>query len=303
MSKNFRNMIIKSLLLTGLCAIGINMLMAQENIYGLLPEEKCSGMKINGEPSLYAGDDLFSLINGGAELYHEFGFVEVLAAELMSSTEMIVAEIYDMGSPDAAWGIFSMTASNQATAIDLGDTARRGEGFLQCIKDRYMLYIYYEKTDVKSLKRLANCIMNKIPDQSTPPYVAEIIGRGTSPEARLMYFRGNLGLSSVYTFHYKDVFGYLEGASAEFDDIKVFLLKYRSATDGRNKFSIAAEFFLQSNKYLNRVFNEASFHVLDKKENQIDCYLEGDYILVLVYPPAYEIDDVRTTITDMIYNY
>ncbi|HSG67833.1 MAG TPA: hypothetical protein VK994_03940, partial [Bacteroidales bacterium] len=102
--------------------------------------------------------------------------------------------------------------------------------------------------------------------------------------------------------HYKDVFGYLEGAAAEFDDVKLVLLKYRSAIDASKKFRLAADFFRQSTKYENRVFNNDSFHVLDKKENQIDCYLEEDYMIILIYPPAYDIDDVHAALENALKN-
>ena len=46
------------------------------------PESPCPPKDIGmwsaeGEPEVYAGDDLFVYINGGAEIYHEYGFVQV----------------------------------------------------------------------------------------------------------------------------------------------------------------------------------------------------------------------------------
>ena len=105
-------------------------ILAQDSIYMLLPDKSCSAVKISGEPELYQGDDLFSLINGGAELYHEFGFVEVMAVDLVAGKTPLRAEIYDMGSQEAAWGIFSLSATNKAKGLKLGGkiwlTLKRG---------------------------------------------------------------------------------------------------------------------------------------------------------------------------------
>ena len=163
-----------------------------------------------------------------------------------------------------------------------------------------MLYFYFDNADDKNLNRLVKCILSKIPASSSAPYPMEILASIADLGARIKYFRGNLGLSSVYNFHYKDVFGYLEGASAEFDDVKIILLKYRSLTDAQKKFKIAAEFFRQSQKYENRVFNKDSFHVLDRKDNQLDGYLLEDFVILLVYPPAYDIDETRIELMDAL---
>ena len=143
-------------------------------------------------------------------------------------------------------------------------------------------------------------MLNKISGTSRPPYLMETLRKITDVQTKIKYFMGNLGLSSVYYFHYKDVFGYLDGASAEFDDVIILLLHYRSSTDAHKKFGQAAEFFRQNNKFTNRVFNKDSFHLLDKKQNQLDFYLDEDFVIIFVYPPAYEIDDVRSELRDAL---
>ena len=106
-------------------AITLGAIQAQDSIFMLLPDGKCPGIKLIGDTELYVGDDLFNLINGGAELYHEYGFVEVLAAEATSGKIPIRFEIYDMGSPESAWGIFSLTATGIKRVLSMADTPRR----------------------------------------------------------------------------------------------------------------------------------------------------------------------------------
>ncbi len=56
----------------------------------------------------YAGRALFGYINGGAELYLEYGFRKLGRQEVLHSNEKFVVEIYQMAGPNEAYGIFSV---------------------------------------------------------------------------------------------------------------------------------------------------------------------------------------------------
>ena len=43
------------------------------------------GWRMDYEPEIYVGDTLFELINGGADVYHRFGFVQALATQYSDS--------------------------------------------------------------------------------------------------------------------------------------------------------------------------------------------------------------------------
>jgi len=257
-------------------------LAAQETIYDVMPGEDCEGIVLSGSPELYVGDDLFNLINGGAELYHEFGFVEVIAAETSGKGETPVkTEVYDMGSAEAAWGIYSLTATSNAMILDLGDAGRKGEGFIQFIKGRYMVYLYFASSDNIAIPMITDCLSNKISESSGPPEIMKALNLGD--EAKLTYFRGNLGLQSLYTFHYKDVFGYDEGAAAVYPDLKVFLLKYDNEEDCIEKYNNALEFFLSSSKYHDQTTLPDYFSMKDKKERKLEIHLLKEHILIFAY--------------------
>lgn len=51
---------------------------------------------------------LYGYINGGAELYLEYGFDTLLVTELVIEGSDIKAEVYRMKDPEAAFGIFSV---------------------------------------------------------------------------------------------------------------------------------------------------------------------------------------------------
>jgi hypothetical protein len=74
----------------------------------LLPDECCGGVIRRSEH--YAGRALSGYMDGGAELYHEYGFVALSVQEIvMPGGEEITAEIFHMSTPRAAYGIYSIS--------------------------------------------------------------------------------------------------------------------------------------------------------------------------------------------------
>jgi hypothetical protein len=270
----------------------------QESIFNILPGDECPAIKVYGETKLYVGDDLFDLINGGAELYHEYGFVEVLAASIVVQDTPLKAEIFDMGSTEAAWGIFGMTASNNAVAFSTGDTARKGEGFLQFIKGSYMVYLYYDQIEETELVQTAECIAANIKGSSDLPEFMQVVDARKEKPENIIFFRGNLGLSGIYNFHYKDVFGYSRGAAAIYPDLKVILLDYDDFESCIDHYNTARDFFIKNTKYHVQHSDRGLFHMTDKKAQQIDCYFENTFVLIFIYSGEMEVNEMREEIVD-----
>jgi len=282
------------LTLTYLLFILLSTVYAQESIYNILPDTSCPSIEVYGEPELYVGDDLFNLINGGAELYHEYGFLEVLAAEIViPATDPFKVEIFDMGSPEAAWGIYSMTATSNSVPFHAGVTGRSGEGFSQFIKGNYMVYMYYDQLDATDLQYTAGCMFSKIESSYPKPELMTAVDAAVEKAEKVVYYKGNLGLSSIYSFYYKDVFGYSEGAAAVYPELKIFLLKYEAEGECIEKYISAKDFFMNSSKYHDQLTLRGSFHMKDRKEQQIDCYFENTFLVIFIYSGEREVNEMR----------
>jgi hypothetical protein len=88
------------------------------------PEDSCPPPNIGtwsaeGETEVYVGDDLFVYINGGAEIYHEYGFVQVAVQRYVRGDDSISVEIYSMDGD--AFGIFSFARSSSGHEVKLGN--------------------------------------------------------------------------------------------------------------------------------------------------------------------------------------
>jgi len=270
---------------------------AQESIHQILPDASCPAIEFIGEPELYIGDDLFNLINGGAELYHELGFAEVLAVETSLSEDVLVkVEIYDMGSPEGAWGIYSMTVTSDSKQFLIGDSGRSGRGFSQFIKGKYMVYLYYKDVEDGELQSLAGCISDNIMLSSEPPSLMNVVDVREEKADKIVYFTGNLGLSSIYSFHYKDVFGYAEGAASIYPDLKIFVLHYEDEGSCIDHFNETKDFFSESSKYHDQSTLRGSYHMKDRKEQQIDIYVENTFLVIFIYNGEMELNELRQKI-------
>lgn len=272
---------------------------SQESIQGMLNFDDCSDLVISGEAVVYRGDDLFSLINGGAELYHEYGFVEVAVTEhLLPDSGTIKAELYNMGDSKGAWGIFSMTSTGKSHLLEIGDAARQGDGFLQFIKGQYMVYIYGSPAEETYMQLKAYCMAKDMLESAGPPRLMNAVKAVEREAEKLFYFKGNLGLQNIYNFHYKDVFNYEEGAAAVFNDMTALILNYKNEAECLENYDIARAFFFNSKKYHDQASQQGSFHMKDRKERVIECYFEKSFLVLFISSGNIDVKDFRESITD-----
>jgi Family of unknown function (DUF6599) len=74
-------------------------------------------LKHEGDLGVYPGDHLYEYINGGAPIYLEYGFKEVASQELILNDHTFIFDVYQMESPLAAFGIFSVRRPERAPGI------------------------------------------------------------------------------------------------------------------------------------------------------------------------------------------
>ncbi|PLW98313.1 MAG: hypothetical protein C0591_04780, partial [Marinilabiliales bacterium] len=93
----------------------IQLIAQNEVLSELLPSKsELKGFELKSEPEYYHGDDLFYLINGGADIYLEYGFKDVISASYENETGLsFKAEIYQMLNDNASYGIFSFNRNDK----------------------------------------------------------------------------------------------------------------------------------------------------------------------------------------------
>jgi len=100
--------------------------------------------KIEG-PTYYSPENLFDYINGGAELFLAYGFLELLVVELAEDRDRVdraTLEIYNMGTLRNAFGIFKTEAGDKVYRLPGGSEGRLEKGFLQFYKGKFYVKVF-----------------------------------------------------------------------------------------------------------------------------------------------------------------
>ena len=124
------------------------------------------GWAPDGEAQFAAGEDLFLLIDGGAEVYLKYGFKEALfQAYISDDGKSINLEIYEMVSPEAAHGIYTFKTGDGGNPIDVGQEGKLESYYLNFRRGNFLVTIIGLDTDVGTLEgieKIARAVDSKL---------------------------------------------------------------------------------------------------------------------------------------------
>jgi hypothetical protein len=95
------------------------------SLFRLLPPSNWkNGWKYDKEPHSYSATDLYEYIDGSADLYIAYGFKELVTVSFVTTAEQYVTiDIYDLGNPLNAFGVFSNYRIPDNNYVDIGTEA------------------------------------------------------------------------------------------------------------------------------------------------------------------------------------
>jgi hypothetical protein len=138
-----------------------------------LPEAQFS------KPRVFSGTSLFGYIDGGAELYLEYGFSGAVVAEVSFQGGKYKTEVYKMNGLEEAFGIFSVSKYRCLSMPPLAIFACQTKYQLQLCKGPYYVSIINgkgSKSDSSAMLHLGRIIAGKIkePDPDLSGYLPGI---------------------------------------------------------------------------------------------------------------------------------
>ncbi|RPI04869.1 MAG: hypothetical protein EHM64_08550, partial [Ignavibacteriae bacterium] len=90
-----------------LCSLLLSSMLTAQHSSPTLPDS-IGGWTRSDPVTIYSGTDLFKLIDGGADIFLEYGFKKVVVQRYSDRNEnSIDIEIYEMEDSSSAYGIFS----------------------------------------------------------------------------------------------------------------------------------------------------------------------------------------------------
>lgn len=160
-----------------------------------------------GEARGFTGSDLYNHIDGGAEIFLEFGFEAATVQRYTRGGEEVVVECYRMDDPDAAFGIYLGKCGSETPAPGLAERHTAGRYQLLMVRDRYVVIVGNgtgTASAATALVEFARAIAARL------PAVRPVRALGALPAPRLIpgsqrIMRGPVALSALVTLGDGDI--------------------------------------------------------------------------------------------------
>lgn len=156
---------------------------------------------------VFIGGDLFNHINGGAELFLEFGFNELTVCKYSDGHSVIDLEVYKMENDLSALGIYLSKTGEESPRQEI--TARNTINPYQIIlkSGRFFIMINNFSGQVKLQSLMINLgqtLVDQIEEQDSTDLFS-YLPIENQVEGSQIIFRGPFGLQSIYTFGKGDI--------------------------------------------------------------------------------------------------
>ena len=235
-------------------------LVTTEKPVNLLPADgEASHWGRIGAPSVDVGKDLYkNVIGGNPELYHNYGFIEGASVQYqtprLGSQPLILLEIFDMGTPENAFGIYSRNRYPQDEFEWVGSRAIISGRELNFWKGRYFIQIegYEFASQIKQgMVELARATADQIKDPLITPHLLTILPSENRVPHSEKYFPSGATMKEIHRFLPERLLQFspnVTGCSATYlhkksstdwiDTMTAFVLRYETESDAKTAYDI-----------------------------------------------------------------
>jgi len=151
--------------------------------------------------------DLFNYIDGGAELFVEFGFEDLVVQTYVNGVLELTLEVYRMESPESALGVY-LLKSGKETPVKGLNTRNTGDRFqITALRNRW--FIHVNNPDglpeaVPAMTALAQKLTAGLPE-GPPVTLLDALPPNGIIRGSERLFRGPYALQSLYTLGPTDI--------------------------------------------------------------------------------------------------
>jgi hypothetical protein len=166
-----------------------------------------SGWAKAGPLRTFTGQDLFNQIDGGAELFLEFGFVKLRLQAYARDKAELTLNAYEMESAASALGVFLMKMGRETPFPEITARNSSEEVQLTILKGRYFVQVD-NLGEVPASKAeavaLANAFLAGVTGEPAPTPLDALPVEGRVPGSERL-IRGPYGLQPYFTFGEGDI--------------------------------------------------------------------------------------------------
>jgi len=159
------------------------------------------------KPEQFQKVDLFNYIDGGAELFLEFGFENLVVQSYVKDFMELTLEVYQMEGPESALGVY-LLKSGKETPVKGLSARNTGDRFqITALRNRW--FIHVNNPDglpdaVPAMTALAQKIMAVLPEAPRVTLLDALPPKGIIMGSERL-FRGPYALQSLYTLGPTDI--------------------------------------------------------------------------------------------------
>ena len=182
----------------------------------------------------YEGEALYEYIDGGAEIYHEYGFERVVVQDYIDEAgKSLSAEVFVMTSPAAAYGMYTFKTDSRGREVRIGTDAQLADYYLNFWKGPYLVTLTgFDETEEtrQGLLDVARKIDANLRANGEKPGIVSLLPEEDMVAQSRKYFTGILGLRNSYPFFSLNIAGFEEGIKGDYSGgFGFFLFRFEEA--------------------------------------------------------------------------
>jgi hypothetical protein len=156
---------------------------------------------------IFEGESLFEYINGAAEMYHKYDFVDLQAAEYGKGEAVMTADIYRFATEDMAFGMYTTLRSDEPDTVMLGVEGFAFDTNWIYVKGAYLVNVYtYDAVEMEDVRAVASAIADGLEGTAVKPAAFDLFPeQGRIPYSEKIYagaFLSQDALSDVYAIDF-----------------------------------------------------------------------------------------------------
>jgi hypothetical protein len=166
-----------------------------------------AGWKKSAPLRTFISQDLFNHIDGGAELFLEFGFSKLLVQAYGDGSSELTAAVYEMESAAAALGVYLMKMGKETPFPEIPARNSSEDAQLTILKGRYFIQIdnFSDKPAPRATAvSMAAALLARLPDEKAGPVLDRLPVENRIPGSERLV-RGPYGLQPYFTFGEGDI--------------------------------------------------------------------------------------------------
>ncbi|WP_280744403.1 MULTISPECIES: DUF6599 family protein [unclassified Parabacteroides] len=146
----------------------------------------------------FAGAGLYGFMNGGADQFLEYGVQQLVTRDLVYEGEEYTIEIYEMPSPEEAFGIYSLHTfrCQRADTLDCIDCLSPYQ--LQAVSANKYISVVFPSGSRAAMERVDELIRMYVPlGNEYNPQIPSLLKLESPYSGRLKYLKGPLSVSAA----------------------------------------------------------------------------------------------------------